>query len=158
MSVTLTISTTIRGKLNMWFNSQGKVNFKSFHVHFPSGSTFLKCPVYYYKYSWNSLLNLCTHANRSTHRHNVNTDPNMYTTSHTRTHTSTHRHAHNHTHMPTFSYLLTWCVSSFTSFRLSYSWKNFVTLIISLCLLHVMVNFLWVGFAQIFGNTLTLST
>lgn len=83
MSVTLTISNDQR-KIKHGLNFQGKVNFKSFHVHFLD-QPFLKCPsLLPGKYSWNSLLNLCTPANRSTHRHNVNTDPNMYTTSHTR--------------------------------------------------------------------------
>ena len=147
----------IREKLNMWFNSQGQVNFESFHVQFPSGSTSLKCPVCYYRYSWNSLLNLCTHANRSTRRHRMWTQTPTCIPPATLEHTPAHTdmHSHTHTHFLLFTHVMR--IILYLSFRLSYSWKNSVTLIISLCLLHVTVNFLWVGYAQIFGKTLTLS-
>ena len=154
MSVTLTISAMIREKLNLWFNSQGQVNFRSFHVKFPSGSTLLKCRGYYYRYSWNSLLILCPHANRSGRRPTLWTQTTAWISPATLEHTpDTHTTTRSHT----FSYLLTWCVTLYLSFRLLHSWRNFVTLIISLFLPHVTVNFLWAGYAQIFGKTLTLS-
>lgn len=145
------IPVVIRLKLNLWFTSQGQGDRQNFWVCFPQDSPSWRVLSIYMTIT-DSLPTSSIYIPTETHTYLHTQTPNMHST---RLHQSIDMHMHAHTctrtHFLFFAYVARIIFSS--SFFLSDSLKDFVTLIYSKQWLILWVNLTGPQDAQIFGQT-----